>query len=90
MKIAIPYQGWVSSELVEQMSRTSEGETSEGDLRLSANRVNLRSGPGLANPVLTTLPKGLRMEHVDESNGWIEVRFENVGWVYQTLVRDSD
>lgn len=55
---------------------------------ISGSRVNVRSGPGLGNSVLKTLPRGTEGHVVAEKNGWKLVDFGNglKGWVRGDLL----
>lgn len=51
---------------------------------------NIRSGPGLDHPVLTTLTGGTRVEGYSYRDSWVRVRLEDGadGWVFQSLVAE--
>ncbi|MGM0462392.1 MAG: SH3 domain-containing protein [Fibrobacterota bacterium] len=55
--------------------------------------VNFRNEPTTADPgnVIDQLRIGTRLSFLKNSSGWIRARLENgtVGWVYESLVRDS-
>jgi len=54
-----------------------------------ASVVNVRSGPGMKNKVITTVRKGDELELLDETGSWCNVRLSNgvEGWIYKKLVR---
>ena len=59
-------------------------------VRVTGSRVNIRSGPGTENGVVTTLDGGEMVEVLSRAeNGWVEVRLPEglgIGWVSGTLV----
>jgi hypothetical protein len=59
-------------------------------VRIAGSRVNIRSGPGTENGVVTTLDGGIVVEVLSRAeNGWVEVRLPDdfgIGWVSGTLV----
>lgn len=54
-----------------------------------ASVVNVRSGPGMKNKVITTVRKGDELEFLDETGSWCNVKLSNgvEGWIYKKLVR---
>lgn len=62
-------------------------------VRIAGSRVNIRSGPGTENGVVTTLDGGEVVEVFSRAaNGWIEVRLPDnlgTGWVSGTLVEPA-
>jgi hypothetical protein len=54
-----------------------------------ASVVNIRSGPGMKNKVITKVKKGDELELLGETGSWLNVRLSNgvEGWIYKTLVR---
>ncbi len=54
-----------------------------------ASVVNIRSGPGMKNKVITTVAEGDELELLDQSGSWLNVRLSNgvEGWIYKKLVR---
>jgi hypothetical protein len=62
-------------------------------VRIAGSRVNIRSGPGTENGVVTTLDGGIVVEVLSRAeNGWVEVRLPDdlgVGWVSGTLVEPA-
>ncbi len=54
-----------------------------------ASVVNIRSGPGMKNKVVTKVKKGDELELLGESGPWLNVKLSNgmEGWVYKALVR---
>ena len=54
-----------------------------------ASVVNIRSGPGMKNKVVTKVKKGDELELLGETGSWLNVRLSNgvEGWIYKTLVR---
>ena len=62
-------------------------------VRIAGSRVNIRSGPGTENGVVTTLDGGEVVEVLSRAeNGWVEVRLPDdlgTGWVSGTLVEPA-
>ena len=62
-------------------------------VRIAGSRVNIRSGPGTENGVVTTLDGGEEVEVLSRAeNGWVEVRLPDdlgTGWVSGTLVEPA-
>lgn len=62
-------------------------------VRIAGSRVNVRSGPGTENGVVTTLDGGEVVEVLSRAeNGWVEVRLPDdlgIGWVSGTLVEPA-
>jgi uncharacterized protein YgiM (DUF1202 family) len=56
---------------------------------VTASAVNIRSGPGMKNKVITTVKEGDELELLGESGSWLNVKLSNgmEGWIYQKLVR---
>lgn len=56
---------------------------------VTASAVNIRSGPGMKNKVITKVKKGDELELLAESGSWLNVRLTNgmEGWIYKKLVR---
>ena len=54
--------------------------------------TQLRSGPGLHHPVVADIPKGIKLNVVDEENGWLKVESKQgrkSGYVEAGLVRPA-
>ncbi|HJH11605.1 MAG TPA: N-acetylmuramoyl-L-alanine amidase [Metalysinibacillus jejuensis] len=57
------------------------------DLQVGSADVNLREGPGLSYPVLTTLKSGTALTTVEHSGDWIKVKTKSYeGWLANWLV----
>jgi uncharacterized protein YgiM (DUF1202 family) len=56
---------------------------------VTASMVNIRSGPGMKNEVVTTVRKGDELELLGQTGSWCNVRLSNgvEGWIYKKLVR---
>ncbi len=56
---------------------------------VTASAVNIRSGPGMKNKVITTVREGDELELLGESGSWLNVKLSNgmEGWIYKKLVR---
>jgi len=52
-------------------------------VRVTADRLNVRSGPGPRFKIVTSVPHGALLKVVDARNGWIQVRRPSgvLGWV---------
>ncbi len=55
---------------------------------ISANKINIRSGPGKQYRVKWEYGKGFPLQVIDSQDGWYKVKdFENdTGWVFKQLV----
>ncbi len=51
--------------------------------------VNIRSGPGMKNKVITTVRMGDELELLGENGSWCNVRLSSgeEGWIYKKFVR---
>lgn len=56
---------------------------------VTASAVNIRSGPGMKNKVITTVKEGDEMELLGQSGFWLNVKLSNgmKGWIHKKLVR---
>jgi uncharacterized protein YgiM (DUF1202 family) len=54
-----------------------------------ASLVNIRSGPGMKNKIITTVNEGDELELLGQSGFWLNVKLSNgmEGWIYKKLVR---
>ncbi|GAA0105716.1 hypothetical protein UT300013_23400 [Paraclostridium sordellii] len=62
-------------------------ENSEENIKImytTADRLNVRSGPGTNYNTVGTLPKGSKVEVVEEINGWAKIKFNN-GYAYVNI-----
>lgn len=50
---------------------------------ITADSLNVRQGAGSTHPVVTTLPKGTRVERLEESGGWLRIQADDgtTGWI---------
>jgi uncharacterized protein (TIGR02594 family) len=50
---------------------------------ITADSLNVRQGAGSTNPVVTTLPKGTRVQRLEESDGWLRIQTDDgtTGWI---------
>jgi curli biogenesis system outer membrane secretion channel CsgG len=74
----------MSSSSSASMGGASNMDVSAGQwVRITANSLNVRSGPGSANQVLYSLAGGDEVEVIGQSNGWLNVRdgAGRTGWV---------
>ncbi|MDN5344570.1 MAG: N-acetylmuramoyl-L-alanine amidase [Clostridia bacterium] len=63
------------------------GSTSAaGRVRITGSYVNIRTGPGMAYQVITTLPQGTILKCLGETNGWYQVQLSesSKGWISAT------
>lgn len=62
----------------------------DGQRSITANRVNMRAGPGTNHEVLTRLNRGTPVEVLSETDdGWLRLRAQGsdqVGWIAASLV----
>ncbi len=68
---------------------TAAGTGAEaGQVAINSAWVNVRSGPGVGNAILKTLPRGTSGQILDQKNGWYLIDFGNglKGWVRGDLV----
>lgn len=57
---------------------------------MNENRVNMRSGPSTSYSTLGSLKKGNVVKPISQSNGWIEINFNNTkGYIYSDYVVDT-
>lgn len=49
----------------------------------NADSLNVRQGAGTDHPVITSLPKGTRVQRLEESGGWFRIQLPNgsSGWI---------
>ena len=54
-----------------------------------ASVVNIRSGPGTKNKVVTTVRRGDELEMLGEKGSWYNVKLSNgtEGWIYKKFVQ---
>ncbi len=59
-----------------------DSESSEKQLRVNATTLNVRSGPGTTNSVVTSLTKGAVVTLVEDRGEWMMIRMEDgtSGW----------
>ena len=52
-------------------------------LRITADSLNVRQGAGSTHPVIAALPKGTRVQRLEESAGWFRIQTASgtVGWI---------
>jgi hypothetical protein len=67
---------------------TQIGEAVTGGCTVTTlSNVNLRSGPGAANGVITALPEGIALTVIGTQGNWLEVSYrDGSAWVYAPLV----
>lgn len=56
---------------------------------VAAPVVNIRSGPGMKNNVITTVKEGDELELLGKKDNWFNVRLSSgvEGWIYKKLIR---
>ncbi len=58
-------------------------DSSQGRCTVTAGLLNVRSGPGVSNTVVDTLPQGKTLGLTgSRQNGWVEISSPLKGWVY--------
>ncbi len=59
---------------------------------INGSWVNVRSGPGTANSILKSLPRGTVGTRITEKNGWSQIDFGAglVGWVRNDLISSAN
>lgn len=56
-------------------------------ITVTADRANVRTGPGLAFDIITTLPKGSQAPFVSISGQWTQIALaDRTGWVLSSLI----
>ena len=78
--------GWIAAKFAqEEGAAAPPAAPASVPVRVTATTLNLRSGPGTANPVVVQLPHGLRAERlaVSPDGKWAQVRTPEgrTGWV---------
>jgi uncharacterized protein (TIGR02594 family) len=50
---------------------------------VTADSLNVRQGAGAEHPVITSLPKGTKVQRLEESGGWFRIQLANgtTGWI---------
>lgn len=62
-----------------------------GDLKVTGTILNLREGPGLSYPIITTLKEGDILTSIGSQDDWIEVKADNYeGWVASWLTTPTN
>ncbi|MEM9391347.1 MAG: N-acetylmuramoyl-L-alanine amidase [Bacteroidota bacterium] len=75
--------------LNQDRSESNSFEKFEGTV--TATKLNIRQGPGIANKVVgNPLPAGQHVKVVGEHNGWLEVETVIKGWVSKDHVRKNN
>lgn len=83
-------EGPVSTSAPEKVEATPQPVTPPTQMvSVTASAVNIRSGPGMKNKVITTVSEGDELELLGESGSWLNVKLSNgmEGWIYKKLVR---
>ncbi|WP_141306156.1 SH3 domain-containing protein, partial [Sporolactobacillus inulinus] len=82
--------GYVSAEFVEQPGSSNTGESNNEPVKYNGTttaNLNVRSGAGTSNKILTTLKKGSRIEVVSEAGGWLKIKYNGgTGYVSAEFV----
>lgn len=71
-QITAPVAGWVSAQFL---------QAAAAQFTVAADTLNVRSGPGAGNAVVTTLSRGTVVTAVAEQNGWKQITAPAAGWV---------
>ncbi|MGB1580440.1 MAG: SH3 domain-containing protein [Nevskiales bacterium] len=80
-------------QLQEEQQKKKARELDGDPLRISGDRVNLRSEPSTTASVVTTLKRGMIVAEVERKPEWVKVRFaadREPAWVYAPLVKRLD
>ena len=75
---------------VEQVEPIPEPVVPETEMvSVTASVVNIRSGPGTKNKVVTTVRMGDELEMLGEEGSWYNVKLSNgtEGWIYKKFVQ---
>jgi len=71
--------GWVLKDKVQNI-RT---------IVITTGRVNVRSGPSMKNPSVSTLDRGMLVQVLQEQNGWLKLAnydtHKPLGWIYKEM-----
>jgi putative chitinase len=70
-QITAPVAGWVSAQFL---------QAAPAQFTVTADTLNVRSGPGTSNPAVGTLSKGTVVTAVAEQNGWKQITAPVAGW----------
>ncbi|GAB4282576.1 MAG: hypothetical protein Kow0029_28200 [Candidatus Rifleibacteriota bacterium] len=103
--ICFSNQGFAQNNPFDEENTVSDPQTSDSPfaitdstaaadetMEIDGSWVNVRSGPGIGNAVIKTLPRGSRGRKLQERNGWSKIDFGNglIGWVYNKLLAKVD
>jgi SH3-like domain-containing protein len=68
----------------------SVGTASAKRLSVTANKANVRSGPGTNHEILWSAGKYYPVDIIEQSGNWYQIRdFEgDIGWIYQRLLKE--
>lgn len=81
LKVAFRKEGWVMREFL-----VGDNTDDDGDAVVTANRLNMRSGPTKENDVLMVLVKGDKVNLIEQNNGWYKIWIEDRGFVANNMV----
>ena len=70
-QITAPVAGWVSAQFL---------QAAPAQFTVTADSLNVRSGPGTSNPAVGTLSKGTVVTAVAEQGGWKQLTAPVAGW----------
>lgn len=76
LKVAFKKEGWVMREFL-----AGDNTDDDGDAVVTANKLNMRSGPTKDNEVLMILVKGDKVNLIEQNNGWYRIWVEDRGYV---------
>ena len=70
----------------------SDEAAAAAEFEIDGSWVNVRSGPGMDNSVLDTLPRGSKGTKIGEHGSWTQIKFDNglTGWVYSELIAETE
>ncbi len=91
VKVQLPNNqiGWVFGQYIAPATTTPAISTSSQKVVVTAWVLNIRSGPGVNNKIITTVQRNVVLEKVEEKSGWVRVTLLNgqSGWVYGKFVK---
>ncbi|WP_078440056.1 SH3 domain-containing protein [Shouchella oshimensis] len=80
--------GWVSADFIKTDGNNVEDNKPSLGSATTTARLNLRSGAGTSNRVLTTLPVGQKLELLQKQGNWYQVKAGNqTGWVSADFIK---
>ena len=82
--------GWVFKTSIERTDKTTTTDTtitSENVVTVNTNAVNIREKPSTSSDILGSVSKGRKLEVINKSGDWTQVKFNNVkGYILSRFV----